>query len=226
MNNPIPVSISVSDAVQPIYVPNTQNVSSTSGMVSFSNISVCGKENTGFTLTFSGYQNNGYFIFGDKCSINLGGCGIDQTIRRRFPCDTCENNSGLTSAQLIFIILAAVIVLLVCILLIVFLGLGGWFVAKKRKKSRMKALIIPDFSSQPFLTISDILKDKAIPRLDWRSIQITKPIGQGASGLVSKGVLTQSGKNIEIALKELIFGFQDIQPEIIQEFLVEIKYLR
>eukprot|EP00339_Tiarina_fusa_P002389 CAMPEP_0117039920 /NCGR_PEP_ID=MMETSP0472-20121206/27975_1 /TAXON_ID=693140 ORGANISM="Tiarina fusus, Strain LIS" /NCGR_SAMPLE_ID=MMETSP0472 /ASSEMBLY_ACC=CAM_ASM_000603 /LENGTH=291 /DNA_ID=CAMNT_0004750521 /DNA_START=296 /DNA_END=1168 /DNA_ORIENTATION=+ len=90
----------------------------------------------------------------------------------------------------------------------------------------MLALEIPDFTERPSLTLEDILNDPAIPRLTWEEIEIGKAIGKGASGLVSKGTWTMhSGKKRDIALKELILGFQDIGIEVLQEFLVEIKYM-
>lgn len=37
---------------------------------------------------------------------------------------------------------------------------------------------------------------------------------------------SRSGKKRDIALKELILGFQDLPVESIEEFLIEIKYMR
>ena len=85
---------------------------------------------------------------------------------------------------------------------------------------------IPDFVGRPSLTLEDILNDPAITRLQWEDVTILETIGQGASGLVSRGVWVQSRKETEIALKELRFGFQDFDAEILEEFLVEIKYMR
>ena len=36
----------------------------------------------------------------------------------------------------------------------------------------------------------------------------------------------RSGKRQEIALKELLFGFEDFGVDLLTEFLVEIKYMR
>ena len=37
---------------------------------------------------------------------------------------------------------------------------------------------------------------------------------------------TRKGKDEKIALKELLFGFQEFGPEVLNEFLVEIKLMR
>lgn len=74
-------------------------------------------------------------------------------------------------------------------------------------------------------SLSEILNDPTIPRLDWHEIVIGDTIGKGASGLVSRGKWTKSGKSKDIALKELILGIE-FGIEIFEEFLVEIKYMR
>lgn len=90
----------------------------------------------------------------------------------------------------------------------------------------------------------DILHDPAIPRLLFEEIEVKKVIGKGASGLVSSGIwkpkfvcffcffsvfltfLSRDGPELEIALKELLLGVQDLGFEALEEFLMEIKFMR
>eukprot|EP00012_Vannella_robusta_P003897 CAMPEP_0206183264 /NCGR_PEP_ID=MMETSP0166-20121206/534_1 /ASSEMBLY_ACC=CAM_ASM_000260 /TAXON_ID=95228 /ORGANISM="Vannella robusta, Strain DIVA3 518/3/11/1/6" /LENGTH=256 /DNA_ID=CAMNT_0053598085 /DNA_START=424 /DNA_END=1190 /DNA_ORIENTATION=+ len=97
---------------------------------------------------------------------------------------------------------------------------------KKREKERRQGIEIPDFAEKSSLTLEDVLNDPLIPRLFWENITVGEAIGKGASGLVSKGTWNDNGVDKEIALKELLFGFQEeFGIEVLQDFLAEIKYM-
>jgi len=85
---------------------------------------------------------------------------------------------------------------------------------------------IPDFDARPKVALIDILNDPEIKHIPWNELTLGEPIGQGASGLVSRGFWAQpNGKAQPIAFKELLGTMKEMPPDMIKEFLVEIKFM-
>lgn len=171
-----------------------------------------------------------YLIQGTSCSILLYGCEDGQKIQASSEgdYDTCVAEHYFSSNTIIAFFLSLSTIILSCLLLIIITVSVYRYYRKKIIRNRLLATEIPDFTGKPSVTLDDILNDPSIPRLNWEDIIISDVIGKGASGLVSKGTWKSSNtsKEKDIALKELLFGFQDFGMEVLDEFLIEIKYMR
>merc|ERR1711907_717872 len=71
------------------------------------------------------------------------------------------------------------------------------------------------------VTLESILNDPAIKNIPFEELEMGEAIGQGAAGVVAKGVW--NGR--DVALKQLIVGLADFDAKALDDFLVEIKLM-
>jgi serine/threonine protein kinase len=67
------------------------------------------------------------------------------------------------------------------------------------------------------------LSDPSIPHIPWEQLEIKEKIGAGAAAIVSRGYWTVDGTATEVALKQLYLSAQQLSPDMLKDFLVEIK---
>jgi hypothetical protein len=65
-----------------------------------------------------------------------------------------------------------------------FLKLSACIPRRVRTKRKLAKMDIPDFESNPNISIDDILRDPMIPHIPQPNLELVERIGRGASGLV------------------------------------------
>ena len=221
-------------------------VNSTSGIALFSNLTIEGKDKESCQLIFSIPIMRNVFIPPAVCNISIYGCPDGQTVSSNSNgYDTCipsSGNTGYEAKGYIRFFLIFIALLLVCIICTVLSVACGKFVKKKYKRYKLLRTMIPDLERKPLVSLESILNDKDIPHISWNELQIRDRIGVGANGIVSRGLWFpeskktlkkyQKSKNdpnggIEIAVKELLVEqIELLNPITLEEFLIEIKFLR
>jgi serine/threonine protein kinase len=83
---------------------------------------------------------------------------------------------------------------------------------------------LPDFHEKQ-LTLEEVLNDPNIPHIAWNTIERGKRIGIGGSGIVWQATMREGDSSRMVALKQLLFGLDNIQEDILQEFLREIRIM-
>lgn len=215
---------------------NTNAIDPQKGSAFFNDTIFYGINNSTVLLKFNISESHFYQHFSTSiettsCSVLLYGCEEGYQIQSSSDSefDVCVETHQFSLNTLLAMTFLFFSFSLFCVLVVVLFSFCFRCSKKKIKRKRLLALEIPDFSinrDKPF-TLDDILEDSTIPRLDWNNVLISDVIGKGASGLVSKGIWKQSNKNEkQIALKELVFGFQDFGMEVLDEFFIEIKFMR
>ena len=196
---------------------NAMLLQSSTGAGAFQ-LSICGENNSTYSLHFTTTSNSTGSIAGTSCEMFLFGCPSGSAPETGKPCDYCKvkglcavlersfthHLSEVEHFSVTFVLLLVILALclLLCLIVGTLAGLRYRYgrraraneicphleIRRKLKYDRLAALEIPDFSQRPSLTLEEILNDKSIPHLKWEEVEIGSPIGKGASGLVSEGI--------------------------------------
>jgi len=221
----VQIKLSTSGTAQVTTENNTLTavVNAETGGALFPQVELQGHNNSTSRLLFTPLDRDISPVY---CSISLFGCPEGYSVKSGETFDTCEAQVHVGLIVLLSLLVGSMIMVLVlCVLLSLVLIRK---IQKIRKQAKLMELEIPDFLETPAPTLIEILSDPAIKRIPWEEITVGTAIGRGASGLVSKGVWTKKAKNSkarDIALKELICGLSEFSPEVLVEFLKEIKLM-
>lgn len=126
------------------------------------------------------------------------------------------------------LILSLVIVGLLFLIAIALIVAGVVYYRRTRFDRYLDGLEMPDVLSRPSeVTICSILNDPDITVVPWDEVVKGEQLGIGASGVVSRGVWKKPAPEhpVELAIKELRFGFDQWQADVLEQFLVEIKLM-
>ena len=137
--------------------------------------------------------------------------------------DGCEDNS----ISLLTTIMITITLSIAFVTIILVFGYCAFVVYKKRKIKDYRFIgDLPDFDRSHKVTIQDILNDPDIANIPWDQITQYERIGIGGSGMVWRGEYHPNNKTtIQVALKQLLFGIENIPERILNEFLREIKLM-
>ena len=123
-----------------------------------------------------------------------------------------------TDEQVLIIVIGVLAAILVAVVGV--WGTRRWL--KRRQELRMLAMQIPDFGGdKPKPTLTEILSDPDIVKIEWSDIEIGERLGAGADGVVYRAVWAkENGEKRAVAVKR-IYVAEDL--EMVSSFLTEIK---
>ena len=225
---------------------NTQTVNASSGESDFINLTIHGKNQESCQLYFSAPLRRNVFIPPIACNISIYGCPDDEEVQvdgYNGMYDTCVEVTGknYSLSGEITKILAGIALFLLILILCIFCCVFGKFIRKRYRRFKKMRTLIPDLERKPMVSLESILSDPKIPHIKWEEIVIKDRIGMGANGIVSRGIWKPKNKSllkkyqtkdkskdyIEIAVKELLMEQVELlNPVTLEEFLIEIKFLR
>ena len=209
-----------------INAENTTSIISPVGYAQFSSIILQGENGGSCIIDFTAVNTPKLDpILPTECTVITTGCppGQHDEPMDNTPYDTCVTNTGISfvstvvlSSLLIVILVALISIFCYCLLLVH---------RRQTKKSNRYVGLLPDFDRSQEVTIYDILNDPQIPVIPWEDIVKHEKIGIGGSGLVWRGDLRVKSELRPVALKQLLFGIDNITTKLVSEFLREIKLM-
>jgi len=206
---------------------STANVTFPSTTASIYNVSMMGQDNSTCEIVFNCMSSPiETTVEPAECSVLLEGCAEGyEVVPGDNGFDTCAQISATAPITLILVL---VIIGLIFAIAIVLLIAGVVYYRRTRFDRYLEGLEMPDILSRPSeVTICSILNDPDILVVPWDEVVKGEQLGIGASGVVSKGYWNkpQPEAPVELAIKELRFGFDQWQKETLEQFLVEIKLM-
>lgn len=165
-------------------------------------------------------------VYPTQCSVLLEGCpsGSHPQSQDHSLYDTCEENTGISLVSTV--ILSSLLLLVLLILILIFCYC--LFVTHRHQNGPPDRYVglLPDFDRSKDVTIYDILNDPQIPVIPWEEFTKQERIGIGGSGIVWRGEWRNAKGDVRgVAMKQLLFGIDNITEKLVVEFLREIKLM-
>lgn len=217
-----------------LVISNNTQVFEANGDAIFSDISLQGTDGNACVLQFlPSIHPNDDDVLPTSCSVELSGCstGYHQETAADSLFDTCTVNTGISLASTITLTIFLLLIIIVLILVLCYC----LFAMHRRQNIKPDRFVgsLPDFDRSEQVTIYEILNDPQIPVIPWENIIKYERIGIGGSGMVWRGEIQKNniksdgkgGQGRPVALKQLLFGIDNITEKLVWEFLREIKLM-